>query len=168
MINDEKKKILGLQILAGGLTLLILIIWILNLKNVWRINSLNSSGGDQNQWASVKAELDKSLADMESQITKLQQTDTNAQQANNQNFLNNLLKTVQTSSSSSASAGDKAPSLQATTTAVATTTGLLAATSSPITNTNCPKYINCMPSVGSAARPCQIPAGCQGITQLVY
>lgn len=32
---------------------------------------------------------------------------------------------------------------------------------------SCPAYINCMPTTGEA-RTCQIPAGCEGITQLVY
>lgn len=38
------------------------------------------------------------------------------------------------------------------------------ATSSPI---SCPAYINCMPTIGEA-RPCQIPAGCEGITTIAY
>lgn len=32
---------------------------------------------------------------------------------------------------------------------------------------NCPKWINCMPMVGEASS-CQIPPGCEDITQIVY
>lgn len=33
--------------------------------------------------------------------------------------------------------------------------------------TNCPAYVNCMPTIG-AAPSCQIPPGCEGMTQIVY
>lgn len=36
----------------------------------------------------------------------------------------------------------------------------------PETN-NCPAYVNCMPTTG-AVPSCQIPPGCEGITQIVY
>ncbi|MFA5754736.1 MAG: hypothetical protein WC905_05355, partial [Patescibacteria group bacterium] len=36
-----------------------------------------------------------------------------------------------------------------------------------IKNANCPAYVNCMPTIGES-RPCQIPAGCEGITKIAY
>ena len=35
-------------------------------------------------------------------------------------------------------------------------------------NSSCPKWINCMPMVDTEPKPCQIPVGCEGITQIVY
>ena len=34
--------------------------------------------------------------------------------------------------------------------------------------TNCPAYVNCMPTFGEPARPCVIPPGCEGVTEKVY
>lgn len=31
----------------------------------------------------------------------------------------------------------------------------------------CPEYIDCMPTIGPA-KPCQVPPGCEGITQIAY
>ncbi|MDI3496288.1 MAG: hypothetical protein PWQ35_309 [Patescibacteria group bacterium] len=42
-----------------------------------------------------------------------------------------------------------------------------ATSSEEIKKANCPEWINCMPTVGEA-RPCQIPLGCEGITQIAY
>lgn len=39
--------------------------------------------------------------------------------------------------------------------------------STSTSNTNCPEWINCMPTIGEA-RPCVIPPGCEGITQIAY
>lgn len=33
---------------------------------------------------------------------------------------------------------------------------------------NCPKWVNCMPMVGSEDSSCQVPPGCEDITQIVY
>lgn len=33
---------------------------------------------------------------------------------------------------------------------------------------NCPEWINCMPRVGAEVSPCQVPLGCEDITQIVY
>jgi hypothetical protein len=32
---------------------------------------------------------------------------------------------------------------------------------------NCPKYIDCMPTIG-AAKSCVVPLGCEGITIIAY
>ncbi|BFD25281.1 MAG: hypothetical protein JST_000612 [Candidatus Parcubacteria bacterium] len=34
--------------------------------------------------------------------------------------------------------------------------------------TNCPAYVNCMPTSDAEPRPCVIPPGCEGITEKVY
>lgn len=34
--------------------------------------------------------------------------------------------------------------------------------------TNCPAYVNCMPTFDAEPRPCVIPPGCEGITEKVY
>ena len=34
--------------------------------------------------------------------------------------------------------------------------------------TNCPAYVNCMPTFGEPAHPCVIPPGCEGVTEKVY
>ncbi|MDD2354072.1 MAG: hypothetical protein PHH52_01325 [Patescibacteria group bacterium] len=44
---------------------------------------------------------------------------------------------------------------------------MTASSSEEIKRNNCPEWINCMPTVGEA-RPCQIPPGCEGITQIAY
>lgn len=41
-------------------------------------------------------------------------------------------------------------------------------TTSEIKNSNCPEWINCMPTSDGGARSCQVPPGCEGITQIAY
>ncbi len=33
---------------------------------------------------------------------------------------------------------------------------------------NCPEWINCMPRIGTETTPCEIPLGCEDVTQIVY
>ena len=159
MDEKQKRKILIMQIGAGSLTCLILVLWIFNLKNVWQNDKLLADS-NSSQWSSLKSNLDKTLVDVRQQLNQIDKN--KKTQAAADNFLADLVKETGKISSSSA--------------VVAAISSLPVATSSPVTtssqiiqskNKNCPEYINCMPTIG-AARPCQIPAGCEGITVIAY
>jgi ABC-type anion transport system duplicated permease subunit len=165
MAEERGKKVLMIQVIAAALAVIILVIWLANLKNVWRDTGRQGATSSEAQWSDLKNNLNTTLTNVQSQLSRLQEVNQVKTQATNQAFLDNLLKKTQANASST-EASSTAPAVAATSTVA--TSSPPAATSSPIiNNTNCPKYINCMPSTG-AARPCQIPAGCEKITQKVY
>ena len=163
--NQDNKIVLG-KIIAIVLIILILIIWMFNLKNVWRANN-SPAASNNSQWSDLRNNLETSLTSINNQLNRIQQADNNKNQAASHAFLSDLLNKVQSATSSPV-----APAVVGTSTSPAisaTSSPLNQASSSPAINknSNCPKYIDCMPTIGSA-KPCQIPVGCEGITQIAY
>ena len=150
MDSERQKKVLIMKIGVISIIGLVFILWALNMRNVWHPMIVDNKDLTQN------SDFSKFKQDVNSQMTEINQklSDiTNSRQATNkkagEDLLNNIIKETDKTSSTS----------------VATSTS----TSSPIIpkNSSCPAYINCMPTIG-ASRPCQIPAGCEGITQIAY
>lgn len=157
MDEKQKKKMLIMQIGAGGLTCLILVLWIFNLKNVWQEDRALPTN-DNSQWLSLKNDLDKTLTDVKKQLNKIDKNRKEA--AAGDNFLTDLIKETKNISSATSS-------IVSTSSPISSSSPTTTSTSPINKNKNCPEYINCMPTI-DAARPCQIPVGCEGITAIAY
>ncbi len=160
MEKDEAKKKMLMKIGIASLMALVFIFWILNIKNVFQSNEKIDAGRSADQWRSIKEDFDRTVNEMSDSLNKIQATNQLINASSSQ-----LTDLIQASISSS--------STMATSSATSTTP---VASSSPLSDTNasstikeknCPEYINCMPTIGEA-RSCQIPAGCEGITQIAY
>lgn len=162
MEDNTRKKLFLVQAAAIGVGVLILLIWIFNLKNVWRANGELAAAKEQSTWQALQADLTKTLADVSNQLNQVENNQTVAQETVGRNFLSGLLQETKKIASTTAASS-------ATTTA---TTTVRAATSSVIKNKNCPAWVNCMPTLvgpnGANQNSCQVPVGCEGITQKAY
>ena len=160
MDEGQKKKILIVQIVAAALTLLILVVWIINLKNVWQTEKRLAVSDNNQEWADLKNELDQTLANVKSEVEQINQARQKQEDAKNEGLLNNLLAETKKLASTSSST-------IVATSSPATSTSIATSTSGRLNHPNCPEYINCMPTIGEA-RSCQIPAGCEGVTVIAY
>ncbi|MFA5155105.1 MAG: hypothetical protein WC453_01595 [Patescibacteria group bacterium] len=174
---SEKRKLAIIQTATIALALLILAIWLFNLKNVWQAGRQQASEDNNRDWQNLKTELNQTIVAFKDQLTQLNQNRQAQEAAKGRALINSLLAETK-----------KIAAQTATNTTLVGTSSLLVATSSPDTATStattsdsvvtpppsassCPAYINCMPTVGpseSPARSCQIPPGCEGITQIAY
>lgn len=151
-----KKNIVKILLILFLATIFFL--WLANLKNVFK----NDSKTMDNTWKSINNDLDKTLKQIEDDFANQTKTE-------NKEFVTDLL-------TKTASTADINLEKKATTTIkeeiredleniikASTTVNAVTASSTK----NCPPYINCMPSIGES-RPCVIPVGCEGITQIAY
>lgn len=159
MEENRPKKILLMKIVVAILAIGILFIWVFNLKNVWRNEHQVPAVSDADSWLKLRNDLNKTLVDIQQQLSQMNKIGTSQGSSSSSDFLVNLAKNTKNYSSSS--------SVEIVATSTITTPP--ATSSLPSVNQlgNCPKYINCMPTVG-LAHPCQIPVGCEGVTTLVY
>jgi hypothetical protein len=172
MGDDRQKKVLLMKISIVILMVALFSIWAYNLKNVW-LNQKKFTSTDVNNngtgWSSLKADLSQVLTDAKNQLKEIEKIRAEKKKSDQNALLNNLLGGVD---ELSAAASPIAATSSATSTAPIATTTPPAGPAIPIggakdNNKNCPEYINCMPTIG-VARPCQIPAGCEGITFIAY
>jgi len=161
MERDEAKKKILMKVGIISLMALIFIFWVLNIKNVFQNNEKIDAGESASQWRSIKEDFDETVDKMSASLDKIQAT--NRLMNASSSLVTDLIQASISASSTIA-------------TSTATSTQPAAASSSPIIEANasstvkeknCPEYINCMPTIGEA-RPCQIPVGCEGITQIAY
>jgi len=163
--DDRNKKILLMKIGVAVFTIVILFIWIFNLKNVWRNERQTSSVNNQTSWLKLKTDLDKTLGGIQRQLNQMNQAGV-SQKSSSTNFLVNLVKNSKQNVSPSHTT--TSPAMVTTTVAVPATI-VPRATSSVVNHQkNCPKYINCMPTTDGLTHSCQIPPACKNITTLVY
>ncbi len=148
--QDEKNRKIILPIVIT-LAILIFAFWAYNLQNVWQSNS-----GSNVNLNVVKEEINESLNELEDKLEENSRLKDDASE-----MLNELIEEAQKSATSSEE------SLPATPESATTTPDFPATTTAPNINNNCPEWINCMPSIGEP-RSCQIPVGCEGITQIAY
>lgn len=155
MDSERRKKILVMQIGATILAVFILVVWIFNLQNVWRVDKELAADNDSAQWLKIKDDLNKTLSNVQSQMKEISRARKEQEDVKNRNFLSDLVDETK----------KLAPTTVSTSTPIATSTATSTAPKS--LRSGCPEWINCMPSIGEA-RPCQIPVGCEGITQIAY
>lgn len=149
MEEERQKKMFIMKVGIGFFMLLILVFWIISLRNSWRqptVNIVSQATSSQAEWSQVKENLTKTISEFSLRLEKFESDRKVAQEIASSSLIQSLIEETNKIASSSASS--------------------TVATSTP-KNNNCPAYINCMPTIGEP-RPCQIPAGCEGITQIAY
>lgn len=165
MDKDEAKKKFIMKVGIISLMALILIFWILNIKNVFRGNEGMNADENIAQWQKIKEDFNETVDKMSVSLDKIQETNSNLNSASS-SIINELLLAAVASSTASLATSSIPASYQdnASSSQIADES---ASTSTTVRNINCPEYIDCMPTIGEA-RPCQIPVGCEGITQIAY
>jgi cell division protein FtsB len=163
--EERRKKLVLVKILVASLAVVIFLFWFLNLKNVLKMNNLQSKeSSEAAKWAELKQEIGNSLNDV---TKKLDDQEQQAQLKENVNgILNGVMEEAGKAASSSEATSSEAD-LNASSTIITDPGTASSSPESPNKNVNCPSYIDCMPTIGEA-KPCQIPAGCEGITQIAY
>lgn len=165
MENEQAKKKFLTLIGIVSIMALIFIFWILNVKNIFKFNDAEVNvSQDMLQLEAIQQEFSSAFDELNKELESLPTVE-ELETLQDPEFLQSVVEGTNKTS----------PSVGATTTATITNPDLSVTNPSdsliitpeiPAAN-NCPAYVNCMPTIGMA-RDCQIPAGCEGITQLVY
>lgn len=155
-MNSGEQKIkdaILVKIIFVAIVVVVLFLWLANLRGVFESQRLNSD----KTWEKVNADINKSFEEADKRFSLIADS---ADKAADNALVQDLL--------------DKASSTAVSKTSTTTITleltkellELTKASSTPKEKA-CPEYINCMPSIGGA-RPCIIPPGCEKITQIAY
>lgn len=153
-----------MRVIIGSVAFIILILWAFNLKNVWQ-DSRNNNQASSTAWLSLKSDLEKTLNEAQAKLNKIEADKASAEKAAGDKFLSGLLEETAQNASSSA--------LVATSSSVSATSSSVSAfgagknASTTKAASDCPKYIDCMPTIGKV-KPCVVPPGCEGITLIAY
>jgi len=163
-MEEQAKKKFIMKIGIISFMVLILIFWILNIRNVFQGNPSINNVQKTTESQKLQADFNQAIDKMSQSLDKISATNEKLKTASSSLLselmagINNIASSTNNSSTflatSSLSEASSSPLVE------------VPASSTPI-NDSCPPYINCMPSVGEA-RPCQIPVGCEGITQIAY
>lgn len=147
---EDNKNNKGLVIKVGAVLVVVVLlaIWLTNLKNVWREAALKAPAVSNAEWEEFREDLDSSLTEIKEALDKRSATTTSETDNQDQSDLDELLReTAERATSTATSSG-------------------------PVkTNRSCPAWINCMPMIdgpGYSPGACSIPPGCEGITEIVY
>jgi len=152
-MDEQAKKKFLMKVGIISLMALILIFWVLNMKNVFRTNALTDNGQSTAEWQNMKNDFNDTISKMSQSLAKIEATNEKLKSASSSLVNELIIETNKIASSTAASS-----------TATSTETS---ASSSPTTRTDCPSFIDCMPKIGEEVN-CQIPIGCEGITQIAY
>ncbi len=166
MNETEKKKIFMMRVIIGSVAFIILILWAFNLKNVWQDGRKDNKYS--NEWTGLKSELEKTLAEAQAKLDKIEEEKVAAEKKTSAEFMAGLLAgAVKNASSSALTATSSAATATSSPTGSSSSAnpGTKASTTKP--SAGCPEYIDCMPTVG-AAKACVVPLGCEGITIIAY
>ena len=163
MESEEDKKKFLMKVGIISIMILIVIFWILNIKNVFSSETNTESDKSLEQLKNIKNDFDSTLNQVNKTLgsvdtatstinkpassTNISENDISASSSLVNNFIKETNKIVSSGTSS-------VPVLPI-------------ADSVLKSKSNCPAYINCMPTVGET-RDCKIPAGCENITQIAY
>lgn len=159
MDSERQKKILMMKIGVITVIVIIFFLWIYNIKNVWRpitLNTNNDNKSENSELTKFKNDINNQMTEINQRLSTIVDSKQAAQTKAGDELLNSLIKeTDKISTSTATSTSTSSPALIST------------STLPKVKTTGCPAYINCMPTIG-AARSCQIPAGCEGITVIAY
>jgi len=163
-MEEQAKKNFIMKIGIISFMVLILIFWILNIRNVFQSSPLIDNSQKTAESQKLQADFNEAISKMSQSLDKISATNEKLKTASS-SLLKELITEINTIASSTISSSTFLATSSLT---EASSSPLLEtpASSTPI-NDSCPPYINCMPSIGEV-RPCQVPVGCEGITQIAY
>lgn len=152
MEEERRKKITIMRFGVVAIMILILLLWVFNLRGSLHDSREKNVGTNDQEWQDMREDLQQTLTSVKQDLNELKATkeQADADQAAAEAIIDSLSEKTDKNTSG----------------AVSTSTEVIPAPGMA-SDDNCPAYINCMPTIGEA-RPCQIPAGCEGITQIAY
>ena len=160
MEGDSKKQLLVVKIGAAIIALIIVGIWLVSLRYVWRETAEKSTSTSETDWDSLSAEIGASFDRLNESLDGIATTTTVL-----------VEQSVDEKTDKDRQSADEI--LKETMQNLGSTTDLLptpvASSTMPAKDTRgCPAWVNCMPTIGGPAPSCAIPPGCEGVTELVY
>lgn len=160
MESEEEKKKFLMKVGIISLMILILVFWVLNIKNVFRHNTEVDAGQSNEQWKSIRTNFNDTIDKMSSSLAEIEATNARLKAASS-SLVNEII--IAASSSDMIIDANTIPPVVDS----GTSTAPIASSSPSEIKKDCPPYIDCMPTIGEA-KPCEIPVGCEGITQIAY
>lgn len=157
-MEERQREKTIVKIGTAAVAILILSLWLVNLRNIRHLIPENQDEATAAQWEELRAEMDRSLQEMNRRIDEERSASTEPVEAGP---TAEERATVQDILSDTAALASSSRTVDlASTTATST---ILEKDES-----GCPKWINCMPTIGNTPRSCAVPPGCEGITQIAY
>jgi len=157
MAEEKDRRHLIMRVGVISIMVIIMFFWVLNIKNVFNAQKEETTQNKE-EWVDIKKDLNDTLDKMNEGLNKINNINivpvatSSSEISSSTTSTPNTLSPIFSSSSSSSNSLPVTPTIPPVTEKV---------------NSNCPSYINCMPTIGEA-RACQIPVGCEGITQIAY
>lgn len=149
----ENKKIFWVKIIFFVIFIAILILWAMNMKGLWQTRDEVIPPPDNSAWLELKEEVERSIEEIRNQLNQQAPTEPG------EGEFSVPTEPSQDSVVETNPASEVAP----------------VAEPNPALNTgaNCPAWINCMPRIIGPGETgdipsCQVPYGCEGITQIAY
>jgi hypothetical protein len=157
MKKESEKKIAIIAI--SLISLVVIAIWSFNLRNVWKPSVKKEK---EKAAFNFRDQLDQTIKDINRQQEDRDKRLIEKKQEIGQEFVDDMLTDIKKKA-------DEAPVVSATSTA--SSTPIATSTKNDLglekLSSACPQYINCMPMIGQTVN-CNIPAGCEGKTELIY
>ncbi len=156
--EQDAKKLLLVKIGIIIIAVAILFLWLANLRGVFE----NQKTTTDKTWEKISEDLNQSFKDAENRFSEVASSSSNS-------FVKELISKASSTASSTIKVYSTSTDYSISTSSEIKKElmDLIKISTTTPKNSNCPPYINCMPSIGEA-RPCIIPDGCEGITQIAY
>ena len=138
MDEDRQKKIFLMKVGIASLTAVILVLWIFNLKNVWRDSSETASLNSNVQWTNLSNDLAKTLGSVKQQLSQIDAAKQAQNQVASNTLITDLVKKTQTLGSST-TAVTMSNNIEPVSTTTITVTSNVPTTTPAIKSKNKPK-----------------------------
>jgi hypothetical protein len=160
IISAEDKKYLILKVGVIVISLLIMILWLINLTFSFGSKNIIGTDKQSDSWRQdLQKTIDSAREGLDNKTIPTKEE---------KNFLDGMLTNIENKDRqaiASSSENAVAPKETESQKFLKDLKDRLPATE--IASSSCPAYIDCMPTIGQA-RPCVIPTGCEAITQIAY
>lgn len=181
MENEQAKKNFLIKVGVIASASLIFIFWFLNIKNVFLVNSPENNDSDISL-TGLTEEIKETISSVSDEMEVILSKNQEPADSINNDLTRSIFEITQNNlpmedksgfaAAESTFSGDNSVSDNASQTAEISPflniNNIIKAPVNPRNFSACPVYINCMPTIGGEARACQIPPGCEEVTQLVY
>ncbi|MHB8903492.1 MAG: ATP synthase subunit B family protein [Patescibacteria group bacterium] len=153
MRSEREKKVLLMRISVITIIVLIFFLWAYNIKYLWKPIVLNNNENQNkiSELSQFEQDVNKQMTEINKKLNDVVDRKQEAKNKAGDDLLNNIIRDAK----------------QATSSLINDLASTSPSSTPNIKNSNCPSYINCMPTIGES-RPCQIPVGCEGITTIAY